>query len=54
MIILALMFLLSLFSSCTINITIADTHGYANDLVDETASTEADPDLEATIPVKPL
>jgi len=39
-------------SSCTINITITDTHGYANDLVDETAKTEADPDV--SIPVKPI
>lgn len=39
-------------SSCTINITIADTHGYANDLVDETAKTDADAEVE--IPVKPI
>jgi len=34
-----------LLSSCTVNITIADTHGYANDLVDETAKTDATADV---------
>jgi len=38
--------------SCTINVTIADTHGYANDLVDETAKTDADAELE--VPIKPF
>ncbi len=38
--------------SCTVNITIADTHGYANDLVDETAKTDAQAEVE--VPVKPL
>jgi hypothetical protein len=39
-------------SSCTINITIADTHGYANDLVDETAKTDASAEVE--VPVKTI
>ena len=49
---LLVLILICLLSSCTINITIADTHGYANDLVDETATTEAEADVD--IPVKAI
>ena len=41
--------LFPLTTSCTINITLAHTQGYANDLVDETAST--DPEVETEIPL---
>lgn len=52
--IISLLFLfgLCLLSSCTVNVTIADTHGYANDLVDETARTDADAKLE--VPLNPF
>jgi len=45
---LLVLFFSFLLSSCTVNITIADTHGYANDLVDETAKTDA----TAEVPIK--
>ena len=40
------------FPSCSVNITIADTHGYANDLVDETSKADATADV--SVPVKPI
>jgi len=45
-----------LFSSCTITIsqTATDTHGYANDVVDETqkATSEVDAEADLSIPAK--
>lgn len=35
-------------SSCTISITLTDTHGCANDIVDEEASASADVDAKAS------
>lgn len=31
-------------SGCTVSITLTDTHGYANDVVDETSKADADID----------
>ena len=43
-----------LISSCTVTVTLTDTHGYANDVVDETTRTDAEVDPEISIPVKPF
>jgi len=42
-----------LFSACTLTIsqTATDTHGYANDVVDETQKTETDADLEGSLKI---
>lgn len=34
--------LLFVTSGCTVSITLTDTHGYANDIVDETSKADAD------------
>ena len=44
----------ALLTSCTISITLTDTHGYANDVVDETSKTDADANLSATVPVSAI
>jgi uncharacterized protein YceK len=33
-------------SGCTVSITLTDTHGYANDVVDETSKADADIDAD--------
>jgi len=43
--------LLALFcTGCTLNIIQTDTHGHAEDVVDDTSS--ASPNIEASIPIK--
>jgi hypothetical protein len=41
-------------SSCTISISNCDTHGYANDLVDETSTTSPDIQATANVPISPI
>ena len=53
-----ILFLISslLFSACTLTIsqTATDTHGYANDVVDETQKTETDADLTGNLSIPAL
>lgn len=44
----------TLLTSCSISITLTDTHGYANDVVDETNKSDADVEADATIPSMPI
>lgn len=47
------LFLLSLIvfstSGCTVSIILTDTHGVATDVVDDTATTETEADVQATL-----
>lgn len=48
-----IMYLFSIFfmcTACTLNINLTDTHGYANDVVDDTTSENVDPELN--VPMK--
>jgi hypothetical protein len=46
--------LISIWSGCTVSIIQTDTHGTATDVVDAEASSEADLEAEANIPVKAI
>ncbi len=41
-------------SSCTISLTLANTHGTASDVVDSTPTTETKTDAQVEVPVKGL
>ena len=46
--------LVSIWSGCTVSIIQTDTHGTATDVVDAEASSDADLEAEANIPVKAI
>lgn len=43
-----------IFTSCTVSVTLTDTHGVSDDVVDTNASAEADVQAEANVPVTPV
>lgn len=52
--VLAIISLIFLLTSCTVNMLQTDTHGTASDVVDETSSAQATVSPNLNIPVKPL
>jgi hypothetical protein len=42
------------FSSCTISLSLVNTHGTASDVVDSTPTTETKTDAQVEVPLKAL
>lgn len=45
-------FIVLILPSCTISLTLANTHGTATDVVDSTPTTETKTDAQVEVPVK--
>lgn len=50
----AMLFFLIACTSCTVNLIQTDTHGFAEDVVDDVSKTDANVDANLSIPIKPL